>query len=76
MPPSNFSKPRRNRKVNPARQMREVDHKNIEVLKRYITEFGQIESRKQVGNTPITQRAVTQAIKRARHLALLPFVKQ
>lgn len=75
MPPARYPA-KRNRKINPSRQMREVDHKNIPLLKRYISEFGQIEPRKRVGNTPVTQRVVSQAIKRARHLALLPFIKQ
>lgn len=56
--------------------MRELDHKNVGLLKRYVTEFGQIEGRKRNGSTPVTQRVITRAIKRARILALLPFLKQ
>jgi single-strand DNA-binding protein len=51
-------------------------NKNLALLKRYTNEFGQIESRRRSGNAPATQRMITTAIKRARHLALLPFVKR
>jgi small subunit ribosomal protein S18 len=65
----------RKRRLNAARQMREVDHKNIALLTRYISEFGQIETRKRAGNSPVTQRVIARAIKRARLLALLPFTR-
>ena len=66
----------RKRRAHISRQVREIDHKNLALLKKYTNEFGQIESRKRSGNAPATQRMVTIAIKRARHLALLPFVKR
>lgn len=66
----------RKRRTNIAKQVRELDHKNVPVLKRYITEFGQLENRKRNGNTPVSQRVVAKAVKRARILALIPFVKQ
>lgn len=65
----------RKRRAYLSRKVTEIDHKNIPLLKRYITEFGQIEPRKRSGNAPATQRMVNIAIKRARHLALLPFIK-
>lgn len=65
----------RKRRAYLSRKVTEIDHKNLPLLRRYITEFGQIEPRKRSGNAPATQRMVTLAIKRARHLALLPFVK-
>jgi small subunit ribosomal protein S18 len=66
------------RKRRPAisRQVREIDHKNIALLKRYINEFGALESRRRSGNAPATQRMIATAVKRARILALLPFVKR
>lgn len=66
----------RKRRAHITRQVREIDHKNLALLKKYLNEFGQIESRKRSGNAPVTQRMLTTAIKRARHLALLPFVKR
>ncbi len=66
----------RKRRAHITRQVREIDHKNLALLKRYVNEFGQIEARRRSGNAPATQRMITTAIKRARHLALMPFVKR
>lgn len=66
----------RKRRAQITRQVKEIDHKNIALIKRYTNEFGQIESRRRSGNAPTTQRMIALAIKRARHLALLPFVKR
>lgn len=70
-----YPTPRRRRPVI-TRKVKEIDHKNLALLKRYTTEFGQIETRRRTGNAPVTQRMIATAIKRARHLALLPFVKR
>ncbi len=51
-----------------------VDYKDIKLLQRYLNSYGKIESRKRSGNCMKHQRMVTTALKRARHLALLPFV--
>ncbi len=50
------------------------DHKDYKTLQRYINVYGQIEGRKKTGLTESQQRHLASAIKRARHLALLPFV--
>lgn len=50
------------------------DYKDPETLKRYITETGKIKPRRQTGNCARCQRELAREIKRARHLALLPFV--
>jgi len=50
------------------------DHKDFKSLQRYINVYGQIEPRKKTGLTESQQRHLASAIKRARHLALLPFV--
>jgi small subunit ribosomal protein S18 len=65
----------RKRRAQITRDVKEIDHKNIALLKRYTNEFGALESRRRSGNAPVTQRMIAQAIKRARILALLPFVK-
>lgn len=49
------------------------DYKDIDTLKRYVTETGKIKPRRQTGNCSRCQRQLAVAIKRARHLALLPF---
>lgn len=52
----------------------EVDYKDVAKLKRYITEKGKILPRRQTGTCAEHQRALTVAIKRAREMALLPYV--
>lgn len=50
------------------------DYKDFKTLQRYINQYGQIEPRKKTGLTESKQRQLARAIKRARHIALLPFV--
>lgn len=50
------------------------DYKDVKLLQRYINQYGQIEVRKRTGLTEMQQRRLARAIKRARHIALLPFV--
>ncbi len=50
------------------------DYKDFKTLQRYINQYGQIEPRKRTGLTESKQRQLARAIKRARHIALLPFV--
>src|SRR5215213_2150824 len=51
----------------------EVDYKDTPRLRRYISERGKIEPRRKLGTCARHQRSLTIAIKRARHVALLPF---
>ena len=51
-----------------------VDYKDAEFLKEFLNEQGRILPRRLTGTSLKFQRKVAQAIKRARHLALLPFV--
>ena len=51
-----------------------IDYKDAEKLNRYILEGGKIAPRRKTGTCAKHQRAVAMAIKRARHLALLPYV--
>ena len=50
-----------------------IDYKQVDTLRRYVTEDGKIRPRRQTGACAKHQRALSQAIKRARHMALLPF---
>ena len=50
-----------------------INNKNVELLKRYIMGDGKIRPRRQTGACAKHQREVAGAIKRARHIALLPF---
>ena len=51
-----------------------IDYKNTELLLRYLNEQGKILPRRITNISAKQQRQLTRAIKRARHLALLPFV--
>lgn len=50
------------------------DYKEVKVLQRYVNIYGQIEPAAKTGLSAKQQRQLATAIKRARHLALLPFV--
>ena len=52
----------------------EIDYKDAVKLRKYISERGKILPRRVTGNCAKHQRALTVAIKRARHIALLPYV--
>ena len=52
------------------------DHKDFKTLANHINRYGQIESRYKTGLREMQQRHLSRAIKRARHLALLPFVNK
>ncbi len=51
-----------------------IDYKDVNRLRRYLSERGKIEPRRKTGTCAGHQRQLATAIKRARHLALLPFV--
>lgn len=52
------------------------DYKDAETLKRFVNAYGQIDPVGKTGLSAKQQRQLAVAIKRARHLALLPFVSQ
>ena len=58
-----------------ANKIEHIDFKDVDLLKRYITERGKILPRRITGTSAKYQRKLSTAIKRARHMALLPFVK-
>ncbi len=53
-----------------------IDYKDIKVLRGYMTERGKILSRKVTGNCSVHQRELTAAMKRARSIALIPFMER
>jgi small subunit ribosomal protein S18 len=53
-----------------------IDYKDASRLRRYVTERAKIEARRKFGTCAKHQRALATAIKRARHVALLPFTSQ
>ncbi len=57
-----------------ADKVRDIDYKQIQVLRAFLTETGKILSSRITGNCARHQRGLSRAIKRARNLALLPYV--
>ena len=53
-----------------------IDYKDVAKLKRYVSERGKILPRRITGNCAKHQRALTVAIKRARHVALMPYTME
>ena len=51
-----------------------IDYKDVEYLQRFVNEQGKLLPRRVTGISAKRQRQLTRAIKRARHLALLPYV--
>ena len=75
------------RNVTPASQRREkgkcfftesgieyIDYKNVDMLDRYINDQGKMLPRRITGTSAKHQRQLTRAIKRARHMAMIPYV--
>ncbi|MBU2566511.1 30S ribosomal protein S18 [Patescibacteria group bacterium] len=54
--------------------VKEINYKDTDLLRRYVSSFGKIVARKRSGVCMWHQRKLSQAIKRARLMALLPFV--
>lgn len=57
-------------------KMDKIDYKDIAKLRQYVSERGKIDPRRKTGTCARHQRALAVAIKRARHIALLPYVSQ
>lgn len=53
-----------------------IDYKNTDVLRRFLSSFGKIVPRKRSGVCSAHQRKLSNEIKRARIIALLPFVQE
>ncbi|MER3434379.1 MAG: 30S ribosomal protein S18 [Leptolyngbya sp. ERB_1_1] len=64
------------RRISPIKPGDPIDYKDVDLLRKFITERGKILPRRITGLTAKQQRDLTVAIKRARVIALLPFVNQ
>lgn len=53
-----------------------IDYKDTELLRRFMSERGKISPRRNTGTSAKYQRLLATAVKRARHLALVPFVRE
>ena len=59
-----------------AEGIKEIDYKDLDLLKDYITETGKIVPSRITGTSARCQRQLARAVKRARYLALLPYTDQ
>jgi len=89
-PPERSDRPERQERPRPRRgrfgrrkvcafcvdKIQHIDYKDPGRLRRYISERGKIEPRRKTGTCARHQRMLTEALKRARHVALLPFTAE
>jgi small subunit ribosomal protein S18 len=59
-----------------AQKVKYIDYKTADQLRRYLTDHGKIKARRKIGTCAKHQRRLALAIKRARHVALLPFTSE
>jgi small subunit ribosomal protein S18 len=64
------------RRLSPIKPGEPIDYKDVDLLRKFITERGKILPRRITGLTSKQQRDITLGIKRARLVALLPFINQ
>lgn len=64
------------RRLSPIKPDEKIDYKDVDLLRKFITERGKILPRRISGLTARQQRDLTTAIKRARMIALLPYVNR
>lgn len=55
-------------------KVKRIDYKQSDMLRRFVSDRGKIRPRRQTGTCARHQRYLTVALKRARHLAMLPYV--
>ncbi|MDA0268649.1 MAG: 30S ribosomal protein S18 [Cyanobacteria bacterium] len=64
------------RRLSPIKPEEKIDYKDVDLLRKFITDRGKILPRRISGLTAQQQRHLTTAIKRARAIALLPYVNR
>ncbi len=74
--PRRYGRGRRRPCVMCVDKMTFVDYKDFNFLRRFVSDRGRIDTRRKTGTCAKHQRALAQAIKRARHLALLPYTAE
>jgi small subunit ribosomal protein S18 len=52
-----------------------IDYKDVKLLERFVSERGKISSRRNTGNCARHQRRIAEAIKKARFVAIMPYIK-
>jgi len=71
-----YPPPRRRSCFFCAEKVKEIDYKDADFLRRFLTDRGKIKARRKTAVCARHQRQLAVAIKRARHLALLPFTSE
>jgi small subunit ribosomal protein S18 len=56
--------------------IKHIDYKDTEVLRKFLTPHGRLMSRRRSGVSAANQRKLANAVKRARFMALLPFIER
>jgi small subunit ribosomal protein S18 len=74
--PRKFKKPKRKVCYFTVQKIDYIDYKNVALLRRFTSERGKILPRRTTGTSARYQRPLATAIKRAREMALLPFVAE
>lgn len=74
--PNGFRKHRKKSCYFTDNKIEYIDFKDYELLKKFISDRGKILPRRVTGTKAYYQKHLAVAIKRARHMALLPFVKE
>ncbi len=64
------------KRLSPIKPSEPIDYKDLDLLRKFITERGKILPRRITGLTNKQQRDLTTAVKRARMLAMLPFINK
>ena len=55
-------------------QFSRIDYKDVEAIKKFLNPHGKIMSRRRTGLSAANQRALSEAVKRARFMALIPYI--
>ncbi len=63
-------------RISPIKPGDPIDYKDVDLLRKFITERGKILPRRITGLTSKQQRDLTSAVKRARQMALLPYINK
>lgn len=76
MAKGNFRRRRKKRCYFTDNNIKYIDYKDVDLLKRFISDRGKILPRRVTGTKSNYQAELATAIKRARHMALLPYIKE
>lgn len=71
-----FRKPRKKVCMMCAEKLESIDYKDVERVKKFVSDKGKILPRRVTGTCAKHQRAVVEAVSRARHIAILPYSVQ